>query len=54
MAYRLLIKGLVLFAILFLLGGPAESQELADSLVLNPLSPDSIELERKGNDIVIR
>ena len=54
MAYRLLLKGLVFFAILFLLYGPAESQEPADSLVLNPLSPDSVELERKGKNIVIR
>jgi len=53
-AYRLLLKGLVFFAILFLLYGPAESQEPADSLVLNPLSPDSVELERKGKNIVIR
>jgi hypothetical protein len=52
--YRLLIRGLVLFAFILILSGPAESQAPVDSVELIPLSPDSLTVERRGKNIAVR
>lgn len=54
MRYRLLIRGLVYFVIMFVVCSPAKVQAQVDSVSMVPLSPESLHVERQERKIKIR